>query len=476
MAADFNGDGKLDLAVAYWIPGEVGILMGNGDGTFQAPTMYAAGDPKSLAVADLNGDGKLDLVVGGQGAAGLTILRNRGDGTFDDSSVTIGTHSNSVAISDINGDGKPDIVADSIGYDQVTVLFNTTGIPPAVGLTLNDRTAPEGDAGATAVPITVNLSVPITSPVTVHYSTGGGTATPGIDYTPLSGTLTFATGTTSRTFDVPVIGNLRVDGDRTVGLTLTDPTNGGTLARGQGTLMIRDDERPSVIGFRTTLIAADPLADRAFIAVVRDDGRSEGVTVHHATAGGSAVAGVDYTPVAGTLHFSPGESILFVTVPILGDPLLRTGRTIGLALSDPAGGGVLGASSTATIRLDGPPSGPVAAESVAMPTGRGGPIRVAFSGALDARSARKPRNYILISAGRDGKFGTRDDRRVAIKTATYNPTTHTVTLTPRAARFPKGPSRLKVAPTLVDTRGVSVAGKATVRRGWYAVAHSGAKP
>ena len=250
---------------------------------------------------------------------------------------------------------------------------------------------------------------------------------------------------------MPVIGNLRVDGDRTVGLNLGDPTNGGTLVRGAGFLTIRDDERPSVLGFKATQIMADPLADRAFLAVARDDGRSDGVTVDYATAGGDAIAGVDYTPVAGTLRFAPGESVKFISVPILA----RSGRSIGVSLSRPVGG-VLGPSSTATIRLDAPPNTPVAAESVAMMAGQGGSIRVAFGGALDARAARNARNYVLVAAGRDGKFGTRDDRRVAIRSASYDAGSQVVTLTPRAATLPTGPTRLRFAASLRDARGRAV--------------------
>src|ERR1022692_2476663 len=62
---DFNGDGKLDLAVANGVG--VSVLLGNGDGAFQPAVTYAAGTyTESIAVGDFNGDGKLDLVVNQQ--------------------------------------------------------------------------------------------------------------------------------------------------------------------------------------------------------------------------------------------------------------------------------------------------------------------------------------------------------------------------------------------------------------------------
>jgi len=125
--ADFNGDGKLDIAAASYYPGSysnnVYILLGNGDGTFQAPITVAAAPQyvytNTLAAGDFNKDGKTDLLVtlegstgcsGYQGAAAYIVLLGKGDGTFAPGSLhcTGGDYPVYPVVGDFNGDGKLD--------------------------------------------------------------------------------------------------------------------------------------------------------------------------------------------------------------------------------------------------------------------------------------------------------------------------------------------------------------------------------
>ena len=118
FAADFNGDGKLDLAVF----GETAsILLGNGDGTFQNPKPFAPGfNPGSftnVAVADFNEDGKLDLALTQTANDTVSIFLGNGDGTFQNSVVYSDSTQHAPfgsdlaccgTVGDFNGDGKPD--------------------------------------------------------------------------------------------------------------------------------------------------------------------------------------------------------------------------------------------------------------------------------------------------------------------------------------------------------------------------------
>lgn len=113
VVGDFNGDGRLDLAVANSGSGDVSILLGRGDGTFQSPVHYAAGQgPDSqVAVGDFNGDGELDLVVSNSGSNNVSVLLGNGDGSFRaTTSYDVGRNPSSVAVADVNGDGKLDLV------------------------------------------------------------------------------------------------------------------------------------------------------------------------------------------------------------------------------------------------------------------------------------------------------------------------------------------------------------------------------
>jgi uncharacterized protein (DUF2141 family) len=110
VVGDFNGDGKLDVAMPAGVGDKsmVAVFLGNGDGTFQNEVDYTIPHGGALAVADLNGDGKLDIVSGG-----FSVLMGNGDGTF-----TLGASLDlddpaPIQVADVNGDGKLDLVTDT---------------------------------------------------------------------------------------------------------------------------------------------------------------------------------------------------------------------------------------------------------------------------------------------------------------------------------------------------------------------------
>src|SRR5881397_2620325 len=126
---DFNGDGRLDLAVtnasSYDVPGTVSVLLGNGDGTFQSALSFAVGsNPLSVAVGDVNGDGRLDLAVANYYSNDVSVLLGNGDGTFQPArTFRVGTYPSSVVVGDFNGDGRPDLAVANGNSNDVSVLL-----------------------------------------------------------------------------------------------------------------------------------------------------------------------------------------------------------------------------------------------------------------------------------------------------------------------------------------------------------------
>jgi hypothetical protein len=119
--ADFNHDGKLDIAAVGL---ELQIFLGNGDGTFQSPISYTVGtSPGSVVAADFNSDGNLDLAVSNYLSATVSVLFGNGDGTFQLSS-TINTAIGPVFIEsgDFNGDKKLDLII--LNSDYISVFLN----------------------------------------------------------------------------------------------------------------------------------------------------------------------------------------------------------------------------------------------------------------------------------------------------------------------------------------------------------------
>jgi hypothetical protein len=128
---DFNGDGRIDLAVPNQLSNDVSVLLGNGDGTFSAASgspVSVGMSPDTLATADLNGDGRPDLAVADSQSNDVSVLLGNGDGTFapaPGSPIPMGLGSGpfAVATGDLNGDAKPDLVVTNTGFNSASVLF-----------------------------------------------------------------------------------------------------------------------------------------------------------------------------------------------------------------------------------------------------------------------------------------------------------------------------------------------------------------
>ena len=140
--ADFNGDGKPDVATVSWyrhdVAGNIALyLHDTAASTYGAPLLTPNGvAPSTLTVADINGDGYPDLVTSSNDGGFVSIVLNSGDGhgTFGAPSYLASQGATGVAVGDLNGDGLPDLVIADPGP--------TGGGAPVLSVLLNDPAHP----------------------------------------------------------------------------------------------------------------------------------------------------------------------------------------------------------------------------------------------------------------------------------------------------------------------------------------------
>jgi hypothetical protein len=329
--ADFNGDTKPDLAVAD--TGYPTILLGNGDGTLQAPVMSGYTGATSVAVGDFNADGNLDLAT--RNYSSLSVVLGNGDGTLQAAKYTyLGSSARSVAVGDINADGRLDLVATSnlftctsSGYYGCYDGFTTGYVNVLLGY---------GDGTFASAQATALVS---TSP--------NGVA----------------------------LGDLNGDGLIDVA-TANQDDNNATVLTNAGDWVLP----PKITIDDVTVTEGDSGTVDATFTVNLSFASSQTVTVDYTTVAGTASDGKDYVGVTSplTLTFAPGETSKQITIQVKGDLIDEYDEYFYVNLSNPTVGEITDGQGLGTI-VDNDPPPTLSINAVSITEGKRGTKLLTFT-------------------------------------------------------------------------------------------------
>ncbi len=227
---------------------------------------------------------------------------------------------------------------------------------PVVSVTIGDLSVTESTGGTNTAQVPVTLSAAAGQTVSVGYTMTAGTATTA-DYTNATGTVTFAPGVTSQTIPINIVTDTIFETNETFTVTLRTPVN-VTIARAAATVTIlNDDPLPTISVGNATMTEGNTGTANANFVVTLSNPSSSTITVNYATADGTALAGVDYNTLSGSLTYTAGQTSKTVSVQVRGDTIDEPNETFTLNISGVVNATIGTAAGTATITdNDNPPS------------------------------------------------------------------------------------------------------------------------
>ncbi len=242
--------------------------------------------------------------------------------------------------------GGRDVAEVSIIDDEPTPAMG------AIQFSGSAYTVGEGDAEIALPVVRISGS---TGAVSVVCTTADSSASAGSDYTATQSTVNFASGEIQQSCRIPITDDSAYENDESLVVTLSSPANGSVLGPTSTTVVTIDDNDPvpsaGSLQFTQTEYQQTEGGAAATITVSRTGGSSGSVSVDYATANGTASAGSDYTSSSGTLSFASGVTSASFQVAILDDGAYEANETVSLALSNPGGGAVIGATDSAQLNI-----------------------------------------------------------------------------------------------------------------------------
>ena len=402
--------GSLQLSGATYSVAENGgsvlLTVTRSGGSFGTVTVdYATVDGSAAAGSDYSATSGTLSLAGGVTSASFPVA------VLDDA-VYEGNESFAVVLSNPTGSaslGSP--------WSAAVVINENDAVPPAGSLHFSGASYTIAENGGSVL-LTVTRSGGSFGAVSVSYSTSDLSATAGLDYSAASGTLNFANGEISRSFNVGIIDDLVYEGDETFAVTLANPTGSATLgAPSLATVTITENEATPPAGslrFSGATYTVGEGGASVLLTVARINGSFGAVSVDYASADGTATTGSDYSAATGTLNFGNGVTSRTISVPILEDALFEGAENFTVSLANPLGGATLVAPSIATVTITdndaAPPAGSLQFSAVSYSVGENGisaMLTVTRSGgSFGAVSVDYSTSNGTASAGSDYQFAS----------------------------------------------------------------------
>lgn len=365
----------------------------------------------------------------GTATAGADYIAANGTLTFNpgETTQTINVAVNGDTLNEINETFTVVLSGANVTIATANGTGTITDDDPVPSLSIGDTAVTEGNAGTTVATFMVTLSAASGQTVTVDYATADGTAIAGVDYTAVSGTLTFAPGVATQTISVDVIGDGAFENDETFMVTLSAPTN-ATIATATGTGTItNDDIIPSISINDVSVVEGNTGTSSAVFTLSLSAPSNQTITVDVSTANGTAIVGDDYLALTSTVTFAPGSVSQTVSVTINGDTLNEPDETYFINLTNAVNATIADNQGLGTITNDDAAPG-LSVNDVSLTEGDAGTSVMTFTVTLSPASGQ---TVTVNYATTDGTATAGSDYVAASGNLTFMPgvTTHTVSVT-----------------------------------------------
>jgi uncharacterized protein (TIGR03437 family) len=441
VVADFNGDGKQDLATANTFDNTVTVLLGNGSGGFTEAmnSPFAVGSyPTSVTVGDFNGDGIPDLATANDGGTNVTVLLGNGLGGFTTAAGSpfgVGSGPDAVVGGDFNGDGIQDLVAANEDDNTVTVLLGALTPTNSVLSTTSSTTSSLTIFVGQSVPLTLNVSDtgsafnPLTGTATLMDGANAlGTASQtGSPYTFSASNLAVGShaltavysggsgsaGSTSNTITIQVTPLLSISFSTGSISTITGGSVAAGFSAGGGTApyTFAASGLPAGVTLGSGSLSGSPAQAGIFNASVtvtdaNSNSASASITINvlgltttalpNGTVGQLYAASIGAAGGTGSFTFAAGGLPAGLSLTSYGylNGTVKTAGTYPIAVTVSSGGLSVGGTLSLTIA---PPQALSISQVNGLVTGPNGTVNVPYSQALSASGGQPPYTWSLIS-------------------------------------------------------------------------------